>query len=67
MIVDGVRIRSSRGYLKGYMDYYLDIHYHYIYPRDLEDVSSQVSHSAPTNIDGYKPCQRFFLDWIQKI
>ncbi|UKS26607.1 hypothetical protein LOZ80_34690 [Paenibacillus sp. HWE-109] len=32
-----------------------DIHYHYIYPRDLEDVSRQVPHSAPTNIDGYKP------------
>ncbi|GGA18196.1 hypothetical protein GCM10008018_72710 [Paenibacillus marchantiophytorum] len=32
-----------------------DIHYHYIYPRDLEDVSRQVSHSAPTNIDCYKP------------
>lgn len=32
-----------------------DIHYHYIYPRDLEDISRQVPHSAPTNIDGYKP------------
>ncbi|MGW8444428.1 hypothetical protein ACWGXJ_26350 [Paenibacillus sp. S33] len=32
-----------------------DIYYHYIYPRDLEDVSCQVPHSAPTNIDGYKP------------
>ncbi|BFT74365.1 hypothetical protein PAENIP36_58070 [Paenibacillus sp. P36] len=32
-----------------------DIHYHYIYPRDLEDVSRQVPHSAPTNTDGYKP------------
>lgn len=28
-----------------------DIHYHYIYPRDSEDVSRQVSHFAPTNID----------------
>ncbi|RKN60048.1 hypothetical protein [Paenibacillus ginsengarvi] len=26
-----------------------------IYPRDLEDVSRQVPHSAPTNTDGYKP------------
>lgn len=32
-----------------------DIHYHYIYPRDLEDISHQVPHSAPTNIAGYKP------------
>ncbi|TXK84914.1 hypothetical protein [Paenibacillus sp. N3.4] len=32
-----------------------DIHYHYIYPSDSEDVSRQVSHYAPTNIDGYRP------------
>ncbi|WNS43091.1 hypothetical protein [Paenibacillus sp. MMS20-IR301] len=45
-----------------------DIHYHYIYPRDLEDVSSQVPHSAPRNIDGYKPVyinmwSKLFQSW----
>ncbi|MZQ81777.1 hypothetical protein GQF01_06470 [Paenibacillus sp. 5J-6] len=32
-----------------------DTHYSFIYPRNLEDVSRQVSHFAPSNIDGYKP------------
>ncbi|WP_238650318.1 hypothetical protein [Paenibacillus piscarius] len=32
-----------------------DIHYSYIYPRGIEDVDDQVPHSAPLNIDGYKP------------
>ncbi|MCY9665531.1 hypothetical protein M5X11_11240 [Paenibacillus alginolyticus] len=41
-----------------------DIHYHYIYPRDVEDVSRQVPHSAPTNVDGYKPV---YIDMWTKI
>lgn len=41
-----------------------DIYYSYTYPRDLEDVSSQVTHSAPTNIDGYKP---IYIDMWSKL
>ncbi|WP_028552124.1 hypothetical protein [Paenibacillus sp. UNC451MF] len=41
-----------------------DINYHYIYPRDVEDVSRQVPHSAPTNIDGYKSV---YIDMWTKI
>ncbi|AIQ60617.1 hypothetical protein PBOR_29495 [Paenibacillus borealis] len=31
------------------------IHYSYIYPRNVEDVSDQVSHFAPINENGHKP------------
>lgn len=41
-----------------------DILFHYIYPRDLEDVSRQVPHTAPTNIDGYKPV---YIDMWSKL
>lgn len=41
-----------------------DIHFHYVYPRDLEDVSRQVPHYAPTNIDGYKPV---YIDMWSKL
>ncbi|AIQ67771.1 hypothetical protein [Paenibacillus graminis] len=49
---------------ESFINGYEDIHYHYIYPRDLEDVSRQVPHSAPTNIDGYKPV---YIDMWSKL
>ncbi|MEC0170626.1 hypothetical protein [Paenibacillus graminis] len=50
--------------IESFINGYEDIHYHYIYPRDLEDVSRQVPHSAPTNIDGYKPV---YIDMWSKL
>lgn len=41
-----------------------DIYYNYRYPRDLEDVYSQVPHFAPTNKDGYKPV---YIDMWSKL
>lgn len=33
----------------------MDVGYSYIYPRDQEDISHQVTHSAPMNNNGHKP------------
>lgn len=41
-----------------------DIYYCYTYPRDVEDVSYQVTHAAPTNIEGYKPV---YIDMWSKL
>ncbi|WP_336783390.1 hypothetical protein [Paenibacillus illinoisensis] len=41
-----------------------DIYYCYTYPRDGEDVSYQVTHAAPTNMEGYKP---IYIDMWSKL
>ena len=41
-----------------------DIYYCYKYPRDVEDVSCQVTHDAPTNMEGYKPV---YIDMWSKL
>ncbi|GMK37229.1 hypothetical protein PCCS19_02820 [Paenibacillus sp. CCS19] len=41
--------------IQAFIDGDIDIGYSYIYPRDTEDESYQVDHSAPLNEKGHKP------------
>ncbi|WP_405082879.1 hypothetical protein ACI48J_11765 [Paenibacillus chitinolyticus] len=45
----------------------LDVGYSYIYPKDEEDISHQVTHSVPMNNNGHKPTYIYVWSKLSKV